>query len=333
MKTTTNRFCSFLLAGRNWVYVWFDPGRSKWRSEARRWPGVRSFRCFAAALLAVSLLSALTGCPTGRLDQFNGFAQAGTSYVTASQTFIQEAGTAAVNADSAVLVKYRPELQSEREARVTASNTLLRQRLQVLQLISAHGKLLQAYFETLSSLSDPKATNSVGAAAQSVYDSLAKISPTLKDAKIGATSISSFIPQVTAPVVATFKVEKLDGELKARSTAIANELALQEAAFRAIEDQLKTDVGVLNNILETDSIHQFAVATAMSAEWASQRLTLLSSATSVTSADAAAKAAAHLRSAFTAVVENRLDSAGFASLMSDISNMLTICQEIKGATK
>jgi len=287
-----------------------------------------------AATLTVPLLLALTGCATARLNQFNTFAQAGITYVTASQTVIQNAGTAAVNTDSALLIKSRPDLdQSQRTARVNASDKLLKQRLQVLQLVSEHGKLLQAYFEALASLSDPKATNSVGTAAQGVYDALAKMSPTLKNAKMGDTSVSSFIPTVIAPVVATFKVHALNDELKARSSAIANELALQEAAFSAIEAELKTDAQEQQNFNETDSISQYSSATPLPADWASQRLTLLSTPAAVASADAASKAAAQLRSAFTAVVENRLDSAGFASLMSDISNMLTIAQGIQSAVK
>lgn len=284
-------------------------------------------------ILTMPLLLALTGC-AARLNQFNNLAQAGITYTAASQTVIQDAGTAAVNTDSALLVKYRPDLsQSQRKDRVTASDALLKQRLQVLQLISAHGKLLQAYFEALASLSDPKATNSVGTAAQGVYDSLAKMSPTLKNAKMGSTSVSSFIPTVIAPVVASFKAHALNEELKARSGAIANELALQEAAFSAIEDQLKTDAQEQQNFNETDSINQFANATTLPAQWASQRLTLLTTPPAVASANAAAQAAAKLRSAFTAVVENRLDSAGFASLMSDISNMLTIAQNIQSAIR
>jgi hypothetical protein len=285
-------------------------------------------------ILAAASALALTGCAATRLNQFSNFAQAGITYTTASQDVIQSAGTAAVNTDSALLIKYRPDLnQSDRMAKVTQSDALLKQRLQVLQLISAHGKLLQAYFVALASLSDPKATNSVGTAAQGVYDSLAKMSPTLKNAKMGSTSVSSFIPSVTAPIVATFKARALNNELRARSAAIVDELALQEAGFSAIEAELKTDLQEQQNFHESDSINQFAASTALPSDWASQRLTLLSTPSAVASADAASQAAAHLRTAFTAVVENRLDSAGFVSLMSDISNVITISQNIQSTAK
>jgi hypothetical protein len=284
-------------------------------------------------LLALGVLFLLNGC-AARINQFNNFAQAGITYVTASQSVIQEAGITVVNTDSALLIRSRPDLnQSQRRARAAESNTLLKQRLQVLDLISAHGSLLQAYFEALASLSDPKATNSVGTAAQGVYESLAKMSPTLKNAKMGTSSVSDFIPTVTAPIVAVFKTRALNEELNARSGAIANELALQEAAFNAIESELKTDAQEQQNFSDTDSINQFAASTPLPPEWASQRLALLSAPAAVSAADAASKAAAQLRTAFTALVENRLDSAGFNGLMSDISNMLTIAQSIQGALK
>ena len=289
-------------------------------------------RC--APLFTVPVLLALSGCAMERLNRFNAFAQAGTMYITASQTVIQNAGTAVVNTDSALLVKERPNLDQARRTQVVIeSNKLLRQRLQVLSLIGVHGKLLQAYFEALASLSDTKAKNSVGTAAQDVYNSLANMSPGLKNCKIGSTSISSFIPSVTAPVVATFKVHALNEELKARSEAISKELALQEAAFNAIEAELRTDTQEQQNFNETDSVDQFETAKSLPADWASQRLILLSTPAAVAAADAAAKAAAKLRATFTALVENRADNTDFNSLMTDISNMLTTAESIQGTAK
>lgn len=287
--------------------------------------------------LSLALLLGTVGLVNGcaaRLNQFSTFSQAGVTYVAASQNVIQAANTAVVNTDSALLIKARPDLdESQRKKRVTESNKLLKERILVLQLISDHGKLLQAYFEALAALSDPKATDTVGSAAQGVYDSLAKMSPNLKNAKMGNTTVSSFIPTVTAPIVATFKAHALDKELKVRSGAIANELALQEAAFSAIEAELKTDTQEQQNLREGESINQFTAGTSLPADWASQRLALLLTPATVASADAASKAAAHLRSTFTALVEDRLDSAGFSSLMSDVSNLLTIAQNIQSATK
>ena len=294
---------------------------------------MKSFFCFTI-LFAVPLVAGLSSCASTRLGQFNAFAQAGVTYVNASQTVIQDAGDAAVNTDSALLIKVRPDLtEAERRTRVTASNTLLKQRLQVLQLISAHGKLLQDYFRALASLSDSKAGNSVGTSAQDAYNALAKISPELKNAKMGTTSVSNFIPMIINPVVAAFKVHALNDELKARSGAIASELALQEAAFSAIKSELRTDLLEQQNFSESDSINEFAASATLSSDWVSRRLAVLSTPPVLASAEAASKAAASLRNSFIALVENRVDSAGFTSLLSDISNMVSIAQTLEAGVK
>jgi hypothetical protein len=82
----------------------------------------------------------------------------------------------------------------------------------------------------------------------------------------------------------------------------------------------KTDTQELQNLRESESLKQFISAAPLPTEWATQRLTLVSTPAPIASADAAAKAAAHFRSTFTALVENRLDSAGFASLMSGVTS-------------
>lgn len=291
------------------------------------------FQPLYRALLTLPTLFALAGC-AARINQFNTFAQTGIKYEKASQSVIQAAGTTAVNTDSALLIKERPHLDpANRRKFVIQSDALLEQRLHVLHLISIHGELLEQYFEALASLSDPKAPNSVGTAAQQIYNSLAKMRPALKNAKVGSVTVSNFIPTVIAPAVATFRVHALNRELKARADLIAKELALQQAAFLAIESEMKTDAQEQHNLMETNSIDQFAASTPLPATWASQRLALLSTPAAVASAEAAADASAQLRTAFTAVVENRSDSADFASLMTDVSHMLTLAQNIKGTAK
>lgn len=276
--------------------------------------------------LAPALILSISGigCATARLTQFNTFAQAGITYVTATQAVIQAAGAASVDEDTALLVRARASENPERrKARLTTSNALLRERLQVLSLINEHGTLLQSYFEALAALSDPKAADSVGAAAQSIYNSLSAVSTNLKNAKIGGTSVASFIPQVTAPIVAVYKVKALQKELGLRSKAIAEELALQNAAFSAIEAELKVDTQVQQNLLEDDNINQFANATTLPSTWGIQRAALLSPPVSIAAIDAASKAAAQLQNAFAALVENRLDSLSFSSLISQMSNLIS----------
>ena len=274
--------------------------------------------------LAIAILLGVTGCTTVRLNRFNSFAEAGKMYVTASQTVIQDAGSATVDTDSAFLIAQRPEIDTaERKKLVLQSNRLLRQRLQLLHLVRVHAELLQQYFQTLAALADPKAGESAQTAAENCYKAVAGIGPKLKDAKLGGQSVSDFVPSVTAPVVAQFKVHALNEELHARSEAITKELALQQAAFDLIVQELKTDTQERQNLNETTSIAEYSADAPLPPDWASQRAALLSAPATVASAEAASKAAAQLRKAFTALVQNRTNSDDLSALLSDISTVIS----------
>jgi len=118
-------------------------------------------------MVTILLLLSLAGCVSARLAQFSGFSQAGVAYVKASGTFIDEAGSAAIRSDSAVLLQARPNLSKEqRSDQLDKHNARLKDRLLILRKIKRHGKLLQDYFEVLGSMADSKAPESLGAAAQ-----------------------------------------------------------------------------------------------------------------------------------------------------------------------
>lgn len=285
-------------------------------------------------ILATVLAVFLTGCASARLNQFSTFAQAGITYVNASQTLLTEAGKTSINADSALLISTRPNLSTDqRLTNVGINNTLMQQRIEILGKIGRHGRLLGQYFQALSALADPKAGGSVGTAAQSAFNSIAKLSPDIKSAKIGGTSVADFIPLVAKPIVAAYKVQALDNELKARGESIAQEIALQQAAFQAIAKELSTDARVIRNLQESATNNQYASASSLPSDWAAQRIPLMSPPPPVAASNAAADAADQLGKAWQALLANKLDGNGFNLLMTDISNLLTIAQTVENAVK
>ena len=60
--------------------------------------------------VGLAILSLSTGCVTGRVHQFHHFADAGTAYVQASQTVLDQAGSAAIDADSLIAISGRDAL-------------------------------------------------------------------------------------------------------------------------------------------------------------------------------------------------------------------------------
>ena len=283
---------------------------------------------------ALLLAIASVGCATGRLNQFNDLAQAGTAYVRAAQTVIDGAGAAAINADSALLMRARAHLDAnERQRRITASNVLLKQRVEVLRLVRAHGELLAEYFEAIGALSDPKATESVAAAAQHAYDAARMLGSSLESARVGSASVSDAVKPAADLFVAAFRRGALDRELQRHAAAIAKEIALEQAAFAVIGSNLETDTLEQQNELMTVLIDQYDGTAALPADWPSRRVALLSRPAVMAALDAAAAAAAKLQRTFAAIVENRSDGAAFAGLMTDVSNLLTVAGSAQRAAQ
>ncbi len=288
-----------------------------------------------SAVLFVGLLQVMGGCATARLTQFHNFAQAGTAYVKASQAVLDEAGTAAMEADSLLAEKGRDGLGTAEKRRqyILENNQELRRRLALLGDIGRHGRLLQSYFETLAQLSDPKAPETLGTAAKGVFDSIGGLSPAIKNASLFGVKIGDKIPQATNFVVQAFKAKALENELKARAKDIEREIALQEAAFTVISSTMETDLTVQLQLEETDEVNEpFAVAKELPKNWPARRADILRARVAAASSRAAQEAAGKLRESFVALVENRLSEPSIAGLIAAINSMLNAIEAIKKAT-
>jgi hypothetical protein len=301
------------------------PARRPARGSSRQ-------RRIAAGLLAAC---AASGCASARLTSFHDFSTAGVSYVKAADRVLTDAGTAAIRSDTAVLIAARPGLsEEERRERVITANELLRERLRILEDVRRHGRLLQQYFEALTALADSKAPASASAAAQSTFKALGGLSESIRSARIGATTIGTLLPVAVEPVVASFKAGALERELRKRAGAIANELALQQAALHAIAGMLTVDVQEQMNVEESQEIvAPYARNAALARSWADARERLLETSAALANADAAAHAAASLRQAFVSLVEKRFDAAALQALLDDIDAVVDVAEVVGKGTR
>jgi hypothetical protein len=280
------------------------------------------------AVVAPLLAACGSAACAARTTQFHDFATAGVTYVKASEAVLEEAGTSAIGADSAILVSRRAETPvGDRTARVLAANKVLKERVTILRDIRRHGRVLQRYFEALASIAESNAPESAAKAAESAFGALADLSTSIKN-----SSLKPAVPGLTKLIVGSFKVRILENELRQRADAIAAELALQEAAFTEVGKLLQSDIRVQLNILESRQVVQaFAADVALPKEWAQTREQVITATAASASASAGARAAAALREAFEAVVANRFDRAAFNSLLDDIGDMLTIAEQLAPA--
>ena len=307
--------------------------RSSNTAHMRRSYGTDRARGATEKSLRVALLllcTAVGGCTSARVNQFHGFAEAGRAYVKASQVVLDEAGSAAIDTDSVVALKGREAMDSsERRQHLLEQDKLLNGRLLLLRQIGRHGQLLESYFATLQALADSDAPETAGLAAKGVFDSIAKLSPGIRNASIGDIRVEPLIPAATSFVVRRLKVKALEKELEARAQLVERELALQEAALKAITSNLETDLLARLKSQQTDVARLFAADGSLGEDWVDRRRQVLEAQVSAQSAGKAAEAAAALRTSFVALVEQRLTEPSIQQVIASINSVLDLIEQIR----
>ena len=203
--------------------------------------GFHKFWSLAAIWFFLFIVILPIGCaaPT-RVAEFQQFAEAGNKYTAATVELTNEAGTAAINADSVTLIKSRNliipkgkltpdkinELNKELQNRILTQNKSMLEYLNLMGKIRLHLKLLQDYFNALSALAASNAPSGIGQAAQSAVNNLGTLSPQIKNAKIDNISVSQFTGAVVPIVVAKFQQAALEKELRTRAPVLERELDL-----------------------------------------------------------------------------------------------------------
>jgi len=284
---------------------------------------------FLGVLLFIILV--LPSC-AARNNQFKQFSQAGIAYGKAVTVVLDEAGTAAIDTDSMVLEKSRPDLSSEeRGPEITQHNKLLRERLRLLEDLKRHARLLTSYFEALAALAEGGRPSGVSTAAEGVVASLAKLHSGIADAKIGGASISSLIGPIAGIAVGRFKSKALENELKKRAETIDRELELQKAALTAVAGQLRTDLQAQIQQEESQEVVlPFVRNDPLPKSWSDRRKEMLRTQVSLASVDSAADAAERLRIAFIALAEGRSQSLEFESVVSELNALVQLIEHAQG---
>ena len=197
----------------------------------------------------------------------------------------------------------------------------------ILRDLRRHGRVLQRYFQALAAIAESKAPEAAAAAAGETFSALSSLSTTLKGSQAGAV-----VPPLTKLVVGSFMVRVLENELKQRADAIAAEIELQEVLFKVVGDTLRSDLRVQLNTMETGQvIAPFAADAALPSTWGTTRETFLKASAPSIGRRCREGRRSHA-GAFTALVQNRFDRAAFDSLLDDISEVLSIAEQLAPAS-
>jgi hypothetical protein len=274
------------------------------------------------------VLSILIGCATARVNHFATFSQAGVAYADAMNRMLDEAGTAAINADSSLLANNRTALDTaERGKIILEQNQALKERLTLLSDLRQHIGLVRSYFDALGKLAGSKQPDRIGSATDGVVKELNTLHGRIAGRKVGNTVIGNTLGAATNLVVGRFRLAALESELRDRADAISRELDLQEAALTLIARQMRVDLEVEGRQAETtEVVLPFVQDPALARNWKQRRAEILTASAATASAEAAAKAARKLKSSFTALVEGNYDATDIPSLLVDVNEVVTLLE-------
>nr|WP_320132535.1 hypothetical protein [uncultured Holophaga sp.] len=287
-----------------------------------------------ALLSSLMVLLMASGCQQPVLDRYQGFARAGSASVKATASFIQASREAAIEADSAVLLRGREALDTEgRRQEVLAHDRALQKRLGLLGDLEKQGSLLQSYLDGLAALAASGEGDALSSSLKADCEALEALRPGLTEATLGSVRVGGLLEEATAPVVKAVQVRGLDRELKARSAHIHRELLLQEAALKALGLALSEDLALTLNLDETAGVVEpYAQATAaLPSTWAARRKALLLKGVAARSAGDAAAQAALLRKSFEQLVEDRLAPGTLARLSEGAVDLEGLARQLRTA--
>ena len=268
---------------------------------------------------------AVAGCtvPTGT-SQFDALADMGVAYADGVPAFLNEAFEIAVIVDSETLVEVRDGLsKADRQTSLDEFDRMMEERLVTYADINRHTRLLKAYFLAFQSLSKLDAMPGIHKAAKGITNELGKISPGLKDLKIGSASVKNLIEPSVHIVVGSFQSTALRREFEARGKLIERELALQQALVQVITEQIRADQdNRLSRYCRDHVIEPYVGTSKLRQDWPKRRLRCLRSKIDMNTAQAAQAAIHSLRTAYIAAAENHLDYSKVADLVATVQQFV-----------
>jgi len=283
-----------------------------------------TYRTVPAFILALFLC----GCAAQRVNQFKSFAEAGRAYSTAMMELTQEAGNAAIDADSGTLILGRESWTSAERGSLLVEHTReLKELLAVLRDLRRHTKLLGDYFSVLSDMSSPDAAAGLDEEAGRLVASVQKLGSRMESARIGSAEVQEFVTAAVPLSIAGFTQKALEEELKRNGDVLNRQLELQKAVLEALTPETEADLdAVFKQRAYTDVAQPFLKDTRLPNSWIKNRREVLSGYVSLASVGNAADAAGQLGETFRKLAEGKIEPGDFEELFADIRTMIDLIE-------
>jgi hypothetical protein len=302
-------------------------------------PSVRDVLCSSPGrlVLAILLLAGLTGCATARVQDFQAFATAGTTYTQAVTGLITEVGNTAVDANSVKLLQNRslapvslPDFQQQDQD--------MRNYLTELTRIQVQVTLLGDYFSALADLATSSAPQSFSTEVQSLATTLIGVTQEVKGTTVAkASQIEAATGSVGGLVVKEVQGRELKRELEARKQTIADILQLQQSVLATLSSQTEANAR-FTTALDYDQqvVQPFMAGQVNQADqktWMSERLSLLSQPVLVEQITTTAEAARSLQQAWNKLLSSDLTAADIQAITAELAPVLASLDALKSSSQ
>ena len=290
-------------------------------------PEARRIHVWLALVLVLLAAGCTAATDTARLELV---ASAGIAYTDEVPPLLDRAFELAVAVDSRALVAARSGLSAgQRRDTLQEFDAVMTERRKQYVAVKRHNGLLRSYFIALRTLLKAAGPKGIGAAAKRLTAELGKLSPRLKNVRMGDVLVSGLVEPGAAMAVASFKSAALRREIEARGATIERELALQEALVTALAQQVRADREILSARFRNDEVMEpYVSAARLPKTWPARRLRSLRDTRDVETAQAAEKAIRSLRKAYVAALEGRLDHTQAAELATTVEGFVELVSRL-----
>lgn len=267
------------------------------------------------------------------------FAQAGTSYASAVDTFLVVVRDTSIDAsserligDQRVLAGDNGRLSSEDGDQLIESldswNKQDQQRIQLVGRLRSHGRLLARYFQQLGALAQSDASGRMQTAIQGTATQLNTIGEALRGSPIIAGDGNPFA--LAGNVAVDFAIRgALRSELNARKDVIRAELTTQRVLLGALENAIAHNTAIAQQAREKrDVIEPLGARTPISKpeRWIDSRRSVLLASARLEELRSAKSAAGDLENAFDRLIAGKIELRELVTLTDEMQGLQQLAQ-------
>lgn len=272
----------------------------------------------------------LGGCKGTK--EYARFAKAGSVYYAAMDNLLIATTNISLDANSERLLQI-DESTNITEPQYTELATKERRKIEVINNLRKHTKLMARYYDLLFQLASTKASEQTQEAIGGVATNLNALGKTIRGS--GSDFFDSSLATKFAGAIVTGIVRgKLQDEIKQRRTLIMTELDTQKVLYKKLSEMIKSNLGDTNMLRENrkviDKIRQNQpLNNAEKEQWINDRRAIMLATNTINELDNAGDLLEKMQEAFNDLESNKLTLERVDSLLTDLETFLSVTEELK----